>query len=237
MTAVFGGAHYFSHKLHHGVQYFTNGGGGAVLETAPPAPGLFRFFSAVHHFLVLEVGYFGARLRAVNAQGEEFYSVTFDESVAKAPGLESPVETLTLGDGNTAPVNLTVFYDPAETPRDTLTAALRDAAKKADTPVLLTLRRMDAPDNRKLWSQSDPSGGPLPLVLLDDARLNGGVVPCRTADSAVAGPVAALRPPPCSLSVAPWSAWWFWRGLWSCWPSWYAARKRKPERSSRHRFA
>ncbi len=173
VTAVFGGAHYFSHKLRHGVQYFTNGGGGAVLETAPPAPGMFRFFSAIHHFLVLEVGYFGARLRAVNAQGEEFYSVTFDESVSKAPGMESPVETQSVGQGGNKPVNLTVFYDSKSSPKDELLSLVKKATSNAAVSALVSFRSLDVADNRKLRRLQDPDDGPLPLLLLDQAKLNG----------------------------------------------------------------
>ena len=39
VTAVFSGAHYFSHAVRNGVHYFTNGGGGAVLDTRTPEGG------------------------------------------------------------------------------------------------------------------------------------------------------------------------------------------------------
>lgn len=172
VTAVFSGAHYFSHAVRGGVHYFTNGGGGASLDTRPAKPGVFRFFSPIHHFLVLEVGSFGARLQAHDAQGGIFYAATLTGADTEAAGLGAPtfVRHYAGGDASTA---VTAFFRAKESELAALNRLLPEVARQAGVSLLVTFRSLDNADNRAALDVIADPFGAMPVVQVGERVLVG----------------------------------------------------------------
>lgn len=153
VTAVFSGAHHFSHKVHGSVHYLTNGGGGAMLEAGEPRPGVFHFYRATHHFLLLEWGPGGALLKAIDDQGNIFYELALDNAaVGSANPLNAPT-VIRSYPGGTNSVPLTVFHDPAKEGVDKLKDALPQIAVESSAMLVVTFRSLDHPDNRALFEE------------------------------------------------------------------------------------
>lgn len=164
VTAVFSGAHFFSHAIKDSVHYFTNGGGGANLESRRPDPKAFLYTSAVHHFLVLEVGRAGARGRAVNAHGDDFYSVDFDEKPTGNPMDEAPTYVKSYGNG-AASVALTVYFNPGCSDCENFsTATLPALADAKQASIVATFRSLADPDNKASLATVSDQTGPTPIV-------------------------------------------------------------------------
>lgn len=172
VTAVFSGAHYFSHKVWEGVHYFTNGGGGALLVQDEPKDGVFRFYRAVHHFIVLEMDDFGARLRAVDVHGDEFYELKLDEAAFLPEGPAKPVSVRTYG-GGIRTVSLDLFYQPELVERSQLESLLDAAAKEIDVTLAVTFRTLDNEENRDRLESLNLEGDSPAVALLGDYLLVG----------------------------------------------------------------
>ena len=166
VTAVFSGAHYFSHVVKDGVHYFTNGGGGALLDAQDPPQGVYRFFSAVHHFLVLEIGRTGSVVQALNARGDLFYEAELDQvsSNASKPSAPTTVKTFGAGFGT---VEMTVFFRDECGDCETFLEQLPELARQTETTLQVTLRSLDDPNNRAALASFTDRTGPTPIVVLD----------------------------------------------------------------------
>ena len=196
VTAVFSGAHYFSHAVVNGVHYLTNGGGGARLEARQPEEGIYRFHSAVHHFLVLEVDPFRARLRGMNAHGEEFYGVTFDEAPGALADHEAPTFVMTFP-GGVDSVAATAFILPGCEPCEALEVGLRAAALRTGATLLVTFRSLEDAGNRALLRSLTEVEGPTPIVDIDGAVLIGADEIAGRLDDAIGESLAhPARPAP-----------------------------------------
>lgn len=172
VTAVFSGAHYFSHAVVKGVHYFTNGGGGARLDVRAPKPGVFRFFSAVHHFLELEIYRLRARVMAVNAYGEDFYEVLLEGRSESPHALAAPTTVVTFGAGE-AIVPMTVFSRPGCDACEELEAELPGLAREAGATLVVTFRSLEDPGNRAALRALTDRDGPAPFISLDGEVLAG----------------------------------------------------------------
>ena len=172
VTAVFSGAHYFSHAVVNEVHYFTNGGGGALLEAREPKKGVFRFYSAVHHFLVLEVGRFRARVKAVNAYGEDFYETVLGGRSESPGALAAPTTVMTFGSGE-AIVAMTVFSRPGCEACEGLEAELPGFAREAGATLVVTFRSLEDAGNRAALQALTDRDGPAPIISLNGDILTG----------------------------------------------------------------
>ena len=174
VTAVFSGAHYFSHAVRHGVHYFTDGGGGAALDTRTPEEGVFRFFRASHHFLVLEVDRFGARVSAVDPHGGSFYSAALGGGSRPAPDPAAPtfVESFPAGKESVA---MTVFFLPGCKACDAFKAGLWNLALRTGSSLEVTFRSAEDPDNRAVLSALTDSRGPVPIVVIGTQEIARGL--------------------------------------------------------------
>ncbi|MDP8254180.1 MAG: metallophosphoesterase [Candidatus Alcyoniella australis] len=172
VDAVFSGAHYFSHALREGVHYFTNGGGGAQLVTENPAEGLFLFHGAMHHFLALQIDRAGARVSAMDADGDPFYEVQIQGTAQRAqePGASNYVETFGSGARSAA---LTVFFEPGCDDCQELQSRLPQIAQRLDATLVATFRSLDDPDNLALLRSHSDGQAAAPAVLVDDQTLLG----------------------------------------------------------------
>ena len=196
VTAVFSGAHYFSHAVRGDVHYFTNGGGGALLDARPARAGVFRFFSPVHHFIVLETGGFGARIRAVDSHGQEFYAVSLAGFTPELPGRESAVFVEQYA-GGTIAVPVTVYFRPGDQSRQNASEALQQAAVATGVTIVATYRSVDAPDNRaRLTALANPDG-PLPTYVVGDrvVRESAKVTTPLPLETALREAAAQQQPP------------------------------------------
>ena len=193
VTAVFSGAHYFSHAVRNGVHYFTNGGGGAALDTRAPGEGVFRFFRATHHFLVLEVDRFGARASAVDPYGGSFYWAAFGDvsTAAQDAGAPTFVESFPAG---TKSVAMTVYFLPGCGACDAFKAGLWNRALRTGSSLEVTFRSAEDPDNRALLSALTDSGGPVPIVAVGERVMVGTEEIARGLDAAI-GEATALPAP------------------------------------------
>ena len=172
VTAVFSGAHFFSHAVREGVHYFTNGGGGAVLESRPPKEGVFRYFEPVHHFLVLETGPATARLRAVNAAGTDFYSVQFDGTPSGLRGAAAPTFVRTYGDGPRI-ASLAVFFREGCGDCEQFSEGLPDLAHRVNATLVVTFRSLDDAENRASLKRLTAADGPTPIASVGSEVLMG----------------------------------------------------------------
>ncbi len=170
VTAVFSGAHYFSHATKNGVHYFTNGGGGALLESAPPRAGVYRYYSAVHHFLVLEIDRTGARVKAVDAHGGEFYEATLGGRQLSAGGASTFVESYGQAENS---VILTVYYKNKSRQADPLAALFEKAAARNKANIVATYRSLESPENRASLEVATDRREPLPIIVAEDDVLFG----------------------------------------------------------------
>lgn len=206
VTAVFSGAHFFSHAVAGGVHYFTNGGGGAILDGGEPKEGTFRFFDAVHHFLVLEIDRFRARVRAVNAYGEDFYHVTLEGP--RDPF--APTYTRSYPGGKRS-AGLTVFYEPGCEACDAFEADLFTEALRAGATLTVTFKSLEDAGNRSELATWTDREGPVPIVVVAgevlagrdeiDKRLNGAIE--RAADRPMAeSPDPVRRAAPVAAAAA-----------------------------------
>lgn len=172
VTAVFSGAHFFSHFVRNGVHYFTNGGGGALLESLPPAEGVYRFYKSAHHFLILEIGRVGARIRAVNTQGEDFYVVSFDKGAKGAKEAKAPTYVESYFGGSQS-VAMDVFFQYGCDQCKNLEEQLPDIAKSTGVTLVVTSRSLDDSENAaKLAALSDQAKS-TPIVVVGDVLLEG----------------------------------------------------------------
>ena len=146
VNAVFSGAHFFSHSVKNGVHYFTNGGGGALLESQPPNEGVYRFYRAIHHFLVLEIGRIGARVRAVNTQGEDFYVVSFDKGAKSAIDAKAPTYVESYFGGTTS-VAMDVYFQYGCDQCKILEEQLPEIAQSTGITLVVTFRSIDSTEN------------------------------------------------------------------------------------------
>jgi hypothetical protein len=165
VTAVFSGAHFFSHFENGGVHYFTNGGGGASLDLREPPGGAFRYFSAIHHFLLLEAGRAGARVRAVNAYGEDFYTVDLDDSPSAQKSQDSPTYVKSY-DGGPNSVAMTVFHLPGCGDCEQFQQELPAIAQRTSVTIVATFRSLENPDNRAILASLTDQESPTPIVAL-----------------------------------------------------------------------
>ncbi len=172
VTAVFSGAHYFSHAVVNKVHYFTNGGGGALLEAREPKKGVFRFYSAVHHFLVLEVDRFRARVMAVNAYGEDFYQTVLEGRSESPHALAAPTTVMTFGAGE-AIVPMTIFSRPGCDVCEELEVELPGFAREAGATLVVTFRSLEDAENRAALQALTDQDGPAPIISLDGDVLAG----------------------------------------------------------------
>ncbi len=177
VTAVFSGAHYFSHKIRNGVHYFTNGGGGAELETRTPDPDVFLLYRPTHHFLTIEIGIGGAVIRAVDSQGNPFYEVNLDETAAKkteAPdGIMTSAATVVSFAGGDADAAMSIFFDPAETDDKDLLSIMPEIATRSGITLHVTFRPLTDAGNRAAFDSLSPHSGKAPLALAGGERFYG----------------------------------------------------------------
>ncbi len=180
VTAVFSGAHFFSHIETNGVHYFTNGGGGAVLEKRLPPENIFRFFSAIHHYLQLEVGYFGARVKAIDSQGDEFYLVDLDKKEGSTRTLSdaSTVHDFAPLSSNTPPVTIsfTVFFDGKKEQKEKLFTFLAETAQKTNKKLVVTFRSVLTSSDRAALAAFEKDKTHLPVAIIGNHILDGWTV-------------------------------------------------------------
>jgi len=172
VTAVFSGAHYFSHALRNGVHYFTNGGGGALLDARTPKEGVFNFFNRIHHFLVLDVGRVGASVKAVDSHGGVFFSLDLGEAAPSEGGASSPAVVRTFS-GGTRLVPLTVFTNPGCDDCDSFEDELPGIAKRTDTTLVATFRSLEEAENRAALAALTDGAGPVPIVVVGSEVFSG----------------------------------------------------------------
>ena len=172
VTAVFSGAHYFSHAVKNNVNYFTNGGGGALLESQNPGDGVFRFYNPIHHFLILEVGEGGSRVRAVNAQGEDFYQVSFDTDKTEGKTGDVPTFVKSYGSGKVS-IPITVFFNYECGDCDSFKEGLLGFADDAQVTIVATFRSLANTENKAALDALAPLDGPTPVVKLGDELFVG----------------------------------------------------------------
>jgi Calcineurin-like phosphoesterase len=191
VTAVFSGAHYFSHAVRGSVHYLTNGGGGAQLDTRPAAEGVFLHFSPIHHFLVLETGSFGARLKAVSTSGEEFYAATLSGSDAVSPAAAGFVDHIP-GGPRTAAVDV-FFAGPDELAP--LRAALPAWAEAAGASLAVNYRSLEHADNRAALEARVPDPSTLPVAIVGDRVFSGpGEIAAGLPDALLAAAIDQTPP-------------------------------------------
>ncbi len=171
VIAVFSGAHYFSHTTRNNVHYFTNGGGGALLDVTKPKEGIFRYFSAVHHFLILEIDRTGVRVKAIDSHGSEFYEAVLDGDTRNPSSPASSfVESYGEGEKSAA---ISVYYRNRENEVDPLAEVLRRACLKADAVIVATYRHLEEPENRASLENIADKREPLPIIVSAKAALYG----------------------------------------------------------------
>ena len=181
VTAVFSGAHFFSHIERNGVHYFTNGGGGAVLEKRLPPEGIFRFYSAIHHYLLLEIGYFGARAKAIDNQGNEFYLVDFDKKTKTAAKIASDASTVHDFAPKSSPakediVSFSVYFSGEESEKDKLFSLLREIAARTGKTLRVTFRSAVSASGRASLVALGIKETQLPAAVVRDHVLSGWTV-------------------------------------------------------------
>ena len=171
VTAVFSGAHHFSHAKVGPVHYFTNGGGGALLNDVQPSDGVYRYFNSIHHYLVLELRRGGAKLRAVNSHGEDFYMVDFDEG-ATGHNEDAPTFVRTFEGGDVS-VPMTVYFQYGCDDCDQLKEQLPTIAKDTGVTLVATFRSLADAGNRAALAAATDAEGPTPLVEIGSDVLVG----------------------------------------------------------------
>jgi len=172
VNAVFSGAHYFSHALRDGVHYFTNGGGGAELDVQQPTEGVFRFFSPIHHFLVVEVGRAGARVQAVNSYGEMFYEADLEKTPGGLVDATAPTYVRSFEGGHRS-LSLTSFFAPDCEDCEDLAGHLPVIAERVGVTLVVTFRSLEDADNEARLAAVTAEIGPTPIVVVGDTVLVG----------------------------------------------------------------
>ncbi|HPQ68238.1 MAG TPA: metallophosphoesterase [bacterium] len=172
VNAVFSGAHFFSHKVHNGVHYFTNGGGGAALNTEKPQEGTFRYYNAIHHFLLIEADDYGAGVRAINSFGESFYEVPLTESATHLDEAKAATFIRSYAHGPQTAA-LTVFFAPHCDECNELEELLPAMAAELKCTILATYRSVDDAQNQAMLAALTDRDGPTPIVALGNTVLVG----------------------------------------------------------------
>lgn len=177
VRAVFSGAHFFSHAVRNGIHYFTNGGGGAVLENRPAAQGVFRFFSSIHHFLVLEADRTGARVKAVDGQGESFYEADLgggdQTDPARVDGQTTADAYVKSYPGGSRSAVLTVFFQEGCGDCEQLEELLPLVAGQTEVSLTVTFRSLAKPENRAMLDFLTDQTGPAPIAIVGSEILIG----------------------------------------------------------------
>jgi Calcineurin-like phosphoesterase len=171
VKAVFSGAHYFSHTTRNNVQYFTNGGGGALLDASEPKEGIFRYFSAVHHFLIMEIDRTGIQVKVIDSHGSEFYEAVLDgDNRNSSSAASSFVESYGEGERSAA---ISVYYRNRQNEVDPLAELLDRACLEAGAVVVATYRHLEHPENRASLENVADRREPLPIVVSSGTALYG----------------------------------------------------------------
>ncbi len=172
VNAVFSGAHFFSHKVHNGVHYFTNGGGGAALNAEKPQEGTFRYYNAIHHFLLIETDDYAASVQAINSFGESFYEVSLAETATHLDEAKAATFIRSYAHGPKTAA-LTVFFAPHCDECNELEELLPAMAEELKCTILATYRSVDDAQNQAMLAALTDRDGPTPIVALDRMVLFG----------------------------------------------------------------
>lgn len=172
VDAVFSGAHFFSHLVKNGVHYFTNGGGGAALSTSEPQEGTFRYYNAIHHFLLIETDPYGAGVRAINSFGESFYEVSLNEATTSLDDVKASTFIRSYAHGPQTAA-LTVFFAPHCDECTDLEEQLPVLAAELKLTLVASFRSVDDAQNQALLSSLTTRDGPTPIVVVGDTVLAG----------------------------------------------------------------
>ncbi len=172
VNAVFSGAHFFSHKVENGVHYFTNGGGGAALNIEKPQEGIFRYYNAIHHFLLIEADDYGASVRAINSFGESFYEVSLTETATRLDEAKAATFIRSYAHGPQT-ASVTVFFASHCDECNELEELLPAMAAELKCTILATYRSVDDAQNQAMLADLTERDGPTPIVAIGNQVLVG----------------------------------------------------------------